>query len=460
MHWLKKGISTPISQVADITWPALPTADGARMLALQFQLEQSQWLPPAEILELQMTQLKHVLRHAQNTVAHYSQCFRKVGLRVDDITSFDAFRQLPILKREDIQNAAEQLNAKRTPREHGRTFTIRTSGSTGRPIAILGTDLTHFFWNVFTLREHLWHQRDFRGKLAVIRTTVTDESAPSWGPAINGTYKTGPCVMLNIRHNIDAQLAWLQQENPDYLLSHPSNLHALALAARKQDVNIPNLRGVRSFGEPLTLETRKAIQDAFGVAMTDVYSAEELGYIALQCPEHDHYHIQSESLLVEVLDAADSPCQPGETGRVVVTTLHNFATPLIRYEIMDYAEVGEPCPCGRGLPVLKRIGGRQRNLITLPDHTKHWPSFPTKAWAHIGRIRQIQLVQRDLTYIQVRLVAETPLTASETRQLSEALVECLGHPFQFSFQYFDQIPRSANFKYEDFISEIHDDLTP
>jgi phenylacetate-coenzyme A ligase PaaK-like adenylate-forming protein len=61
---------------------------------------------------------------------------------------------------------------------------------------------------------------------------------------------------------------------------------------------------------------------------------------------------------VEVLDEEGRPCAPGETGRVVATSLNNFAMPLIRYETGDTAEVGAPCPCGRGLPVLTRIMGR------------------------------------------------------------------------------------------------------
>jgi phenylacetate-CoA ligase len=56
-----------------------------------------------------------------------------------------------------------------------------------------------------------------------------------------------------------------------------------------------------------------------------------------------------------VLDQRGNPRGPGEVGRVVVTPLNNFAMPLIRYELGDTAEVGAPCACGRGLPVLTRI---------------------------------------------------------------------------------------------------------
>jgi phenylacetate-CoA ligase len=129
--------------------------------------------------------------------------------------------------------------------------------------------------------------------------------------------------------------------------------------------------------------------------------------------------------------------------------------PLIRYEILDYAEVGEPCPCGRGLPVLKRIMGRARNIIHLPDGTRHWPSFPASAWTHIGPIRQIQMVQKELDLILVRLAVENGrLNPEQERSLLEALRRTLGHPFRMNVEYLDEIARSANFKYEDFVCEI------
>ena len=159
-------------------------------------------------------------------------------------------------------------------------------------------------------------------------------------------------------------------------------------------------------GETITDEFRGICQEVWGKPVADMYSCEEAGYIALQCPKHEHYHIQSENILVEVLDEHDKPCRPGEIGRVVLTTLHNFAMPLIRYEILDYAEVGGECPCGRGLPVLKRIVGRQRNMITHPDGSQHWPSFPASTWSHIGPIRQMQMIQKEPDYIVINLVAE------------------------------------------------------
>src|SRR3546814_16158281 len=112
-----------------------------------------------------------------------------------------------------------------------------------------------------------------------------------------------------------------------------------------------------------------------------MYSSQECGYFALQAPGHDHYLVQAEVVLLEVLRADGSPCEPGETGRVVVTPLTNYAMPLLRYEIGDFATVGAASPCGRGLPVLDRILGRVRNMLVPPDRQRHWTAFgpPTQA---------------------------------------------------------------------------------
>lgn len=424
------------------------------MLAMQYQLEHSQWWSPDALQDQQFQQLAKVLTHAFETVPFYRERLSVIGFRPNQTITPAQFATLALLRRSDVQSLGDALRSQQPPPDHGRLLVHQTSGSTGRPIRAFGTEITQFFWNALTLRDHLWHGRDLSGKLASIRTTVENGLARGWGPSTDVAFDTGASATLNIRADIETQLRWLREQDPDYLLSHPSNLLALAQGCLAAGIRLPKLREVRAFGETVTSELRIACREAWGVSVADAYSAQEIGYIALQCPEHEHYHIQSENVLVEVLNDENRPCAPGEIGRVVITTLHNFAMPLIRYEILDYAEAGEACPCGRGLPVIRRVLGRQRNLVTLPDGRRHWPSFPAESWAHIAPIRQIQLVQRELDGIEARLVSDRPLAAEEERQLGAVLQERLGYPFRITFQYLEQIERKANFKYEDFISEL------
>jgi phenylacetate-CoA ligase len=144
----------------------------------------------------------------------------------------------------------------------------------------------------------------------------------------------------------------------------------------------------------------------------------------------------------------------GETGKVIVTPLHNFAMPLLRYDLEDYAEVGEPCGCGRGLPVLNRIAGRVRNMLTLPSGEKRWPQLGLLYW-QIAPIRRRQVVQRSLEQVELHLVVDRRLTHEEEEKARRHLIENLGHPFDVSIVYRDNLSRPAGGKFEEFRSELN-----
>jgi dihydroorotase len=149
------------------------------------------------------------------------------------------------------------------------------------------------------------------------------------------------------------------------------------------------------------------------------------------------------------------PCGTGETGRVLVTPLHNYAMPLFRYEIGDYAEVGGRCACGRGLPLLRRILGRERNaLLVAPTGERYWPAFGSRKLAQLAPIVQHQFVQKSLDRIEARLVTERPLTRAEERSLRAYIVANLPYRFALDLAYFDEIPRNASGKFEDFVCEV------
>lgn len=186
--------------------------------------------------------------------------------------------------------------------------------------------------------------------------------------------------------------------------------------------------------------------------VADLYSSQEVGNIALQCPEGEGYHVMAESVLVEVLDDQGAPCSDGQVGRVVISDLHNFATPLIRYDIGDMAEPGGRCACGRGLPTLRRILGRERNLLLLPDGSRHWPLVGFARFREVAPIQQYQMVQHSRSAVEVRLVCERPLTQDEETRLGDVIRGALGYPFDLDFIYFaGELPRSPGGKFEEFV---------
>jgi phenylacetate-CoA ligase len=252
---------------------------------------------------------------------------------------------------------------------------------------------------------------------------------------------------------IPRQVELLEARSPHYLAIYPSNVRTLCRYARRRPVRLPDLRAVLTFGEPVPEDVRAACRETWGVPVHDIYCCEELGYIAAQCPRYEHYHVPSETVLVEILDEQGRPCAPGQLGRVVLTSLHSFAMPLIRYAIGDYAEVGGPCPCGRGLPVLQRIPGRQRSRVVLPDGRRTWPDV-SALWAALPDVEQIQLIQRSQDHVEVLYAREQPLSPAEEHAGGQRIHQALGYPFRLTFTRQDTIARQPNGKYETFFADI------
>jgi phenylacetate-CoA ligase len=236
---------------------------------------------------------------------------------------------------------------------------------------------------------------------------------------------------------------------PAVLLTHASNLRQLAVRSLERDLKLPGLKETRSYSEQLAPDLADLVSQAWNVGVSDVYSANEVGYVALGCPDFDTYHIQAEDVLVEIVDDDGNHCGEGESGRVIVTSLHNFAMPLLRYELGDYAVVGPRCTCGRTLPTLKRILGRSRNMMRLPGGRTAFPGFPMGALRELPAIQEVRFIQHSLADIEIELVLERPLTDGEQAHLRAAVVRRLQHPFNVVLTPVERIVRSS-FKREDF----------
>ncbi len=431
----------------------MPNSKNAVILALQFQFEQSQWWSPEALLEQQMRQTENLVAHLSRNVPFCAGRFEAIsGLQRGNMTMAD-FRRIPLLKRADIQDAGAAMYSRKLPPQHGPATEITTSGSTGQPVTVKFTMMTHLISQAINLRYHDWHRRDFTGKMAALVQVKTPSGTSRSKRWVQG-YASGPVHSFDISRPLEQQMAWLEKQDPDYLVTYPTNLQAILRRCEESGFRPPRLRSVSTMSEVLEPEVRALCERVWQVPLSDAYSAREAGCIALQCPDHPHYHVQSESVLVEILDDDGNPCSPGETGRVVVTDLHNFATALVRYECGDYAEVGEPCPCGRGLPVLNRIMGRTRNMLVLPSGDQIWPRLGFPRFPDIAPIRQAQVIQKSVDTLEARLVTARPLVADEERRLGDMIRDYLGFPVNVVFSYHDEIPRSASGKYEEFLSEV------
>lgn len=223
-----------------VVWPLVLHGAAATMEVLQAQFRVTERSAPEVIRAQQMQQIESLAAHAHAHSAFWRDRLAAAGFGRDP----QWFTRLPVLTRGQVKDADSAVYALPVPAEHGGTHELRTSGSTGTPMLIMKTDLALQFWKAVTLRDSLWHNRDLSGKLAVVRVGSAPGYGPNWGEAYEG-YDTGPCVTFDARTDVDAQLDWLDAEQPVVLLTHASNLRALAVRSVERSVRLPGLREAR-----------------------------------------------------------------------------------------------------------------------------------------------------------------------------------------------------------------------
>jgi len=435
----------------------LPVAEreamgGAPILAVLEQYRITERLDPADLDLQQRTLLSSLAGHAAKQSAHFARRLKAAGLTPATLAEPGGLSRLAPLTRRGLVEAKESLFCRTTPSNHGLVSPTSTSGSTGEPVTVRRTEMCHLHWSAHSLREHLWHERDFSARLAVIRANITALSEhPNWGPPCDRVLRTGPGLVIPPSRPVEEILGRLAEFRPGYLLVLPGVLAGLLGLLERTGRRLDGLRGIRTLSETVSPRLRDDARRLLGLGIDDVYSSQEGGVIATQCPEEGRYHV-AETIMLEVVDADGNRCAPGEVGRIFITDLINFATPIIRYEIGDYAEVGAACRCGRGLPVIQRFLGRERHLVLLPDGTRHWPVVGFLRWSQDFKIRQFQFVQLDRHTIEANLWADVRPTAAQEVRLTEMIREQLGYPFEIRYGWHEgPLPSGPGGKFEEFV---------
>ena len=264
-----------------------------------------------------------------------------------------------------------------------------------------------------------------------------------------------PLFGMDIGQKPRRQIAWLQEVNPDYLLSHTSNLELLAGILLDEPKHFPRLRAVQAISETLAEVTQAKIESAFGVPVKNLYSCAEAGYLASPCPQGYGLHVHAENVILEVLDDANHPCKPGDTGRVVLTVLHNFRTPFIRYEIGDQVTLGQSrCLCGRGLTSVLRVLGKSRPMFRLAGNRLKHSSGLVHAISGIGGHYQHQAVQTALDGVIVRVVPNRSWTADHSHRLCQAVQEFFEAPIRVDLEIKERLELPRSGKLQSMISEV------
>jgi phenylacetate-CoA ligase len=420
-----------------------------RVMHLHRQLQTFERAPLQRQNQLLKSQIDNLLLHAKRHSPFWGERLAKV--RIQGRSLGDTLRDVEPLTRKNLQSDFEGLSAKFPKRNALGVATGNSSGSTGMPVRF--ERCARLYMPLYFAIGYLcsrWHSIDQQKPLGVIGQKCKDkDNAPLGIP-----YRwLGPVATGFERSTKNREIAELYdycaRKNPSYLQSGPTTLTALAQYGIDQGRNDLRLEKVLSLGSAVTSETREIVAKGLGAKIIDRYSCEETGYIAIQCPKHNHFHVISPATLVEIVDESGEPCPPGKPGRVLLTNMQSYAMPLIRYEIGDLAEWGEPCDCGITLPVITRVWGRTRHMITTPDGRRTYLALYARDLEDIPGLLEYRFVLHQNAVVVAQLRASQP-SKSVATAVTEKVQKALTYPYPVRVQFVDQIDWGRSWKQEPF----------
>jgi phenylacetate-CoA ligase len=177
---------------------------------------------------------------------------------------------------------------------------------------------------------------------------------------------------------------------------------------------------------------RSAIRDGFKAPVFDIYGSHECNLLAWECPHTGCYHLCDDNVIVEVVTDG-RPAKPGESGEVLLTALHSYAAPFIRYSLGDVVAMdAKVCRCGLPFQTIREIRGRVMDYCTLPGGRKlhHWELIPMSFW-DMPWHRRYQLVQEAADRFVLQVIPTQQPPASDIECLQFAVLEKTGPGISF-----------------------------
>jgi phenylacetate-CoA ligase len=212
------------------------------------------------------------------------------------------------------------------------------------------------------------------------------------------------------------------QFRPRFIVGYVSSIEQFASFLISEKLTLPGIQAVISAAEPVHEKTRQLVMQAFGAPLYNAYGSREFMSIAAECDQHRGLHINAENILVETeLAHSEGPSE------LLVTDLHNFGMPFIRYRIGDVGAIDDSmCSCGRGLPLIRSVEGRVLEVLRTPSGRIVPGEFFPHLFKDFREIREFQVQQTSLDEITVYVVLNVQILDSSQKLIQQEIARVFG----------------------------------
>ncbi len=419
-------------------------------------IEQNQWLSRDAVEGLQAKRLMQLLQVAERHCPWHARRIRTAGIDTGNAADCLArLRHLPTMDKADAQAHRDEMVWKDVP---GGACLYNTGGSSGVPLIFYFGRARQASDAASRMRARRWWGVD-----------VGEREVLLWGSPIElgntDRIKTLRDRLFNQlvlnafamspRH-MDEYLLTMRRYRPSCVYGYASSLALLAAHARSrnQDIRTPGLRVVCCTGEPLYPEQQKLIESVFGVPTASEYGSRDAGFIAHQSPGGQML-VNSESVILEVLDPAGNPVKPGDLGEVVITGLCSQAQPFIRYRTGDMARASsEACAEGRGLHVLAEVAGRQTDFVVAENGAIMHALAVIYILRAVEGVGEFKIIQYEVRDVQVLVVPNPGWSREAESQIQHGIRARLGQQVAVRVELRDVIEADPSGKHRYVVSHV------
>lgn len=400
-------------------------------------LEKSQWWSMKELHDYQNKKLRALINHAYENVPYYHQVFRERKLYPEDIRTTNDLKKLPILTKELIkENFPDNIVAKSIPVK--QRMVTASSGSTGEPLQYYITKKAWGFAIACTLRGWYWMGYQLGDKYVKLSQNPRDSQNKKIQDRIFRCKYLFSQQLTN--ENFKNIIDEIQKYQPLIIRGYPDPMMFLARYAKDHGIKAFNdLIAITTTGNILFNGARDLIENQFSCKIFDAYSCEG-GATAFECPTHDCYHSSMEYAISEIISDGEE-VGGGERGQLISTDLMNYSVPFIRYDSQDVLIKGDhQCSCGRSLLTIKKIVGRNNDILVTPSGKYLIVHNFTGYFEWIESVDKFQIIQDEMSHININLVVNDKFNKKIEEEIILYWQNYIGKDVQIDINIVDDIP--------------------
>ncbi|MEW6735068.1 MAG: hypothetical protein AB1489_27505 [Acidobacteriota bacterium] len=398
-----------------------------------------------------------LLSYCNQYVPYYSVLIDKLGNDYQQ-DPFNYLLRFPTLSKETIRKNFEQLKSLDLP---NRKWHFNTSGgSTGEPIRLIQDREFLDRTIAITLLQSKWAGREIGEPEVYIWGSESEILAGrlNWKTSLmnlltNTEYLNAFCMTPT---KMQAFIDRLNSRPPKLIIAYAQAIYELAKFAQREKLAVRAQRAILTSAGTLYPFMREKIETVFQCKVFNRYGSREVSLIGGQCEEFVGLHVPPWGNYVEIVDENGKPLPAGVEGNILITSLTNFAMPLLRYQIGDRGMLArQACPCGRPGQVLEKVLGRNVDAFQREDGTLIDGEYFTHLLYFKDWVWKFQVIQKDYSLIVFKIIKtnnnnrpeELDEIAAQTRLL-------MGDNCRIDFEFVDELPASRSGKYRYTISEV------